>query len=124
MKKLFIYTVGICLLPAFTSCKDDREENKYTGINKIYLSAETPVITESENIPLTVNVDLTLTCEQDLVLNFELPDDKNGVLKLENNPVTIKAGKRSSNIRSSFQPKEFINRGYILSGRNFSIPYR
>lgn len=48
MKKLFIYTVGICLLPAFTSCKDDREENKYTGINKIYLSAETPVITESE----------------------------------------------------------------------------
>jgi hypothetical protein len=61
MKKLFIYTVGICLLPAFTSCKDDREENKYTGINKIYLSAETPVITESENIPLTVNVDLTLT---------------------------------------------------------------
>lgn len=40
MKKLFIYTVGICLLPAFTSCKDDREENKYTGINKIYLSAE------------------------------------------------------------------------------------
>ena len=35
MKKLFIYTVGICLLPAFTSCKDDREENKYTGINKI-----------------------------------------------------------------------------------------
>ena len=113
MKKLFIYTVGICLLPAFTSCKDDREENKYTGINKIYLSAETPVITESENIPLTVNVDLTLTCEQDLVLNFELPDDKNGVLKLENNPVTIKAGKRSA-----------INRGYILSGRNFSIPYR
>lgn len=96
MKKLFIYTVGICLLPAFTSCKDDREENKYTGINKIYLSAETPVITESENIPLTVNVDLTLTCEQDLVLNFELPDDKNGVLKLENNPVTIKAGKRSA----------------------------
>ena len=79
MKKLFIYAVGICLLPAFTSCKDDREENKYTGINKIYLSAETPVITESENIPLTVNVDLTLTCEQDLVLNFELPDDKNGV---------------------------------------------
>ena len=96
MKKLFIYAVGICLLPAFTSCKDDREENKYTGINKIYLSAETPVITESENIPLTVNVDLTLTCEQDLVLNFELPDDKNGVLKLENNPVTIKAGKRSA----------------------------
>ena len=96
MKKLFIYTVGICLLSAFTSCKDDREENKYTGINKIYLSAETPVITESENIPLTVNVDLTLTCEQDLVLNFELPDDKNGVLKLENNPVTIKAGKRSA----------------------------
>ena len=30
MKKLFIYTVGICLLSAFTSCKDDREENKYT----------------------------------------------------------------------------------------------
>ena len=29
MKKLFIYTVGICLLSAFTSCKDDREENKY-----------------------------------------------------------------------------------------------
>ena len=37
-----------------------------------------------------------MTCEQDLVLNFELPDDKNGVLKLENNPVTIKAGKRSA----------------------------
>mgnify|MGYP007068036815 CR=1 FL=1 len=55
MKKLFIYTVGICLLPAFTSCKDDREENKYTGINKIYLSAAPPVITESENIPLRIH---------------------------------------------------------------------
>ena len=34
MKKLFIYTVGICLLPAFTSCKDDREETKSTCLPK------------------------------------------------------------------------------------------
>ena len=40
MKKLFIYAVGICLLPAFTSCKDDREENKYTGINNLRFASE------------------------------------------------------------------------------------
>lgn len=93
-KKLFIYAVGIALLPAFASC--DKEENKYTGINEIYLSAENPVITESENTPLTVKVDLTTSSKQDLALNFELLGDQNGILKLENNPVTIKAGTRSA----------------------------
>lgn len=93
MKKLFIYIVGICLLFVFMLCKDDREENKYIGINKIYLFVEILVIIEFENILLIVNVDLILICEQDFVFNFELFDDKNGVLRLENNFVMIKVGK-------------------------------
>ena len=44
MKKLFVYTMGMFLLSLVTSCGDDKEDTGYTGVNKIYLSAENPVI--------------------------------------------------------------------------------
>ena len=63
MKKLFVYTMGMFLLSLVTSCGDDKEDTGYTGVNKIYLSAENPVIEEAEATPLTVNVDLTTACD-------------------------------------------------------------
>lgn len=105
-KKLFIYAIGIVLLSAFASC--NKEENKYTGVNEIYLSAENPVITESEDTPLTVKVELTTSGMQDIVLNFELIGDKDGVLKLENNPVTIKAGTKSATFQVVSNQKNLL----------------
>ena len=44
MKKVFIYAMGGIILPFLASCGDDKNETKYEGVNKIYLSAQDPVI--------------------------------------------------------------------------------
>ena len=94
MKKVFIYAMGGIILPFLASCGDDKNETKYEGVNKIYLSAQDPVIEEMEDTPLTVSVDLTSACEQDMSFNFKILNDEDGILKLENNPVVIPAGKK------------------------------
>ena len=55
MKKVFIYAMGGIILPFLASCGDDKNETKYEGVNKIYLSAQDPVIEEMEDTPLTVS---------------------------------------------------------------------
>ena len=59
MKKFYVYAMGALILPFLASCGDDKEDSGYTGVNLIYLSAENPVVEETEATPLTVNVDLT-----------------------------------------------------------------
>lgn len=54
MKKVFIYAMGGIILPFLASCGDDKNETKYEGVNKIYLSAQDPVIEEMEDTPLTL----------------------------------------------------------------------
>lgn len=108
MKKLFVYTMGMFLLSLVTSCGDDKEDTGYTGVNKIYLSAENPVIEEAEATPLTVNVDLTTACEQDVTLNFEVLDDEAGILKLVNNPVTIQAGQKKATFQVVSNQKNLL----------------
>ena len=82
MKKVFIYAMGGIILPFLASCGDDKNETKYEGVNKIYLSAQDPVIEEMEDTPLTVSVDLTSACEQDMSFNFKILNDEDGILKL------------------------------------------
>lgn len=108
MKKLFVYTMGMLLLSLVTSCGNDKEDTGYTGVNKIYLSAENPVIEEAEATPLTVNVDLTTACEQDVTLNFEVLDDEAGILKLVNNPVTIQAGQKKATFQVVSNQKNLL----------------
>jgi len=79
-KKVFIYAMGGIILPFLASCGDDKNETKYEGVNKIYLSAQDPVIEEMEDTPLTVSVDLTSACEQDMSFNFKILNDEDGIL--------------------------------------------
>ncbi|MEY8687282.1 DUF4929 family protein [Bacteroides sp. AN502(2024)] len=108
MKKLFVYTMGMFLLSLATSCGDEKENTGYTGVNKIHLSAENPVIEEAGATPLTVNVDLTTACEQDVTLNFEVLDDKAGILKLIHNPVTIPAGQKKATFQVVSNQKNLL----------------
>lgn len=108
MKKVFIYAMGGIILPFLASCGDDKNETKYEGVNKIYLSAQDPVIEEMEDTPLTVSVDLTSACEQDMSFNFKILNDEDGILKLENNPVVIPAGSKSATFQVVSNQKELL----------------
>ena len=77
-------------------------------MNKIYLSAQDPVIEEMEDTPLTVSVDLTSACEQDMSFNFKILNDEDGILKLENNPVVIPAGSKSATFQVVSNQKELL----------------
>ena len=108
MNKFFVYAMGAFMVPFLASCGDDNNDNGYTGVNQIYLSAENPVIEETGNTPLTVNVDLTTACEQSVTLNFEILNNEKEVLKLENNPVTIPAGSKTATFRVVSNQKELL----------------
>lgn len=99
MKNLMMYAMGALVLPFLASCSSD-DDKGYAGENKIYLSVEgDPVIDEAEATPLVVNVDLTTALEQAATLEFTVQDDAQGVLKLEDNPVTIPAGSRTASFK-------------------------
>lgn len=100
-------------MPFLASCGDD-EDKTYTGENQVYLSAENPVIEESEATPLVVNVDLTSSYGQDITLDFKVTDDSHEILKLVDNPVTIPAGSPHCNLPGGFQPEEYIGGGYLF----------
>lgn len=108
MKKFYVYAMGALILPFLASCGDDKEDSGYTGVNQIYLSAENPVVEETEATPLTVNVDLTKACEQNITLNFEILNDEKEILRLESNPVTIPAGSKSAIFQVVSNQKELL----------------
>ena len=108
MKKFYVYAMGALILPFLASCGDDKEDSGYTGVNLIYLSAENPVVEETEATPLTVNVDLTKACEQNITLNFEILNDEKEILRLESNPVTIPAGSKSAIFQVVSNQKELL----------------
>lgn len=98
MKKLITYALGLTLfIPLFSACNEETGNGGYSGTNKIYLSTEKEaVITENDTTPLAITVDLTTSCPEDITLEFEILDDEQDALRLENNPVTIKAGERQA----------------------------
>lgn len=108
MKKFYFYAVGALMLPFLASCGDDKEDSGYTGVNQIYLSAENPVVEETESTPLTVNVDLTTAYAQKVTLNFEILNDEKEIIRLENNPVTIPAGSKSATFQVISNQKELL----------------
>lgn len=80
---------------SITGC--EKTNSDYEGKNYIYLSSEDDKTTlyESDSEPLTIEVMLTTTLEQDLNLTFALQGAE-GVVALEGNPVTIKAGEKTA----------------------------
>ena len=97
MKKISIFGCIAAALLSFVGCEE--AGNDYEGTNYIYLessSGKTTMWVEDEN-PLTVNVMLTKSLGEDLVLNFVV-EGNNGFVELQDNPVTIGAGEKFATI--------------------------
>lgn len=113
MKNLCMSLVAyIVLLPA---CSVEDREKGYEGINRIYLSfaEETPYLEESKASPLTVNIALTNPLPEDVLLDFEVLDDTQGVIRLEGNPVSVGAGETEVSL------KIYSNRKNVLTEETF-----
>ena len=109
MDKLAYYLIGILFFSLLTSCTEERDYS-YHGLNKVYLTVDgDPVLSEVGDEKVTVRVDLTIPTEKDVVLQFNLVNDTKGVLKIENNPVTVKAGERTATVLVSSNKKEILN---------------
>lgn len=82
---------------ALASC--ETPDNGYKGMNFIYLSTEgNTTIFEADTTPIIVDVTLTTALDADLTLTFAT-SDKEGVVSLQDNPVTIKAGEKAGSFK-------------------------
>ena len=98
MKKILFFSCIAAALLSFVGCEEAGNEG-FEGTNYIYLessSGKTTMWVEDEN-PLTVNVMLTKSLGEDLVLNFVV-EGNNGFVELQDNPVTIGAGEKFATI--------------------------
>ncbi len=76
------------------SCASDEANNEYEGVNRVYLTiiGEKLRLEEEKDTPLTIEVEMTNALKEDLELTFAVLNDEKGVIRLENNPVTIQTG--------------------------------
>lgn len=95
MKKILFFSCMAAALLSFVGCEETG--NDYKGTNYIYLDSQDgkSTIYETDEEPLTVTVTLTKALKEDLVLTFALQGTE-GIVELEGNPVTIKAGEKSA----------------------------
>lgn len=86
----------VAAFAGFTACEEKGPEG-YEGVNYIYLSTQEGKTTlyETDTDPLVVEVMLTAALKEDLVLDFTLSGTE-GIVSLEGNPVTIKAGEKTA----------------------------
>lgn len=111
----FLGCIAAALL-SFVGC-DETGKDGYEGINYIYLSSEggKTTILESDQTPLSVEVMLTTALEEDLTVAFAV-NGTEGVVELQNNPVTIKAGEKTA----SFEIVS-LNAGLLTEAANFKV---
>ena len=98
MKRILVFGCMLAAMAGFTACTDDNTGNGgYEGINYIYLSTQEGKTTlyETDSDPVVVEVMLTASLDEDLVLDFSLAGAE-GVVSLEGTPVTIKAGDKTA----------------------------
>lgn len=116
MKKILFFSCIAAALLSFVGCEETG--NDYDGTNYIYLSAKDGKTTlfEADSAPLTVEVMLTKTLEEDLSLTFALQGTE-GVVELDGNPVTIKAGEKTASLDIVSQNKNILDAAanYTLS---------
>ena len=111
----FLGCIAAALL-SFVGC-DETGKDGYEGINYVYLSSEggKTTILESDQTPLSVEVMLTTALEEDLTVAFAV-NGTEGVVELQNNPVTIKAGEKTA----SFEIVS-LNAGKLSEAANFTV---
>ena len=111
----FLGCIAAALL-SFVACEETGKET-YEGTNYIYLSSEAgkTTILESDQTPLPVEVMLTTALSEDLSLTFAVKGTE-GVVELQNNPVTIKAGEKTA----TFEIVS-LNAGILTEAANFTV---
>ena len=94
MKRFSILGCIAAALLSFAGCEEAGKDG-YEGTNYIYLSSEADktTIMESDTTPLAIEVMLSTSLSSDLTLTFAV-NGPEGVVELQNNPVTIKAGEK------------------------------
>lgn len=91
MKRILLMCcAAAAMFVGMVSCEEP--ETGYEGINYIYLEADENSIYDMEDAALEITVRLTTALDQDLVLTFDVSDDPDNLIVLEDNPVTIPAG--------------------------------
>ena len=97
MRNLLMFGCILAAMAGLISCEDDNNGNGgYEGVNYIYLTSQNgkTTIYETDEEPLVIDVMLTAALEKDLTLTFALTGTE-GVVSIEGNPVTIKAGEKT-----------------------------
>ena len=114
MKKIALFGCLAALL-SFVGC--EQSGNDYEGTNYIYLESEggKTTIWESDVTPMTLEVMLTNSLAEDLTLDFVV-ESTEGVVELQGNPVTIKAGEKTATF--SIVSK---NAGLVNGSANFTV---
>lgn len=95
MKKILFFSCIAAALLSFVGCEETG--NDYEGTNYIYLESlgGNTTVWEQDETPLAVTVMLTSALSEDLNLTFAV-EGTEGVLDIEGNPVTIKAGGKTA----------------------------
>ena len=93
MKKFMTICCLATIVAAAASC-DKTENTGYTGTNYIYLTSDSNSMYDTADDALDVKVLLTTALKEDLILTFAVSGDESGVITLEVNPLTIKAGSK------------------------------
>ena len=116
MKRFSILGCIAAALLSFAGCEEAGKDG-YEGTNYIYLSSEADktTIMESDTTPLAIEVMLSTSLSSDLTLTFAV-NGPTGVVELQNNPVTIKAGEKVA----SFQVVS-LNAGKLTEAANFTL---
>lgn len=98
------------------SCRRERINDDYEGLNQIYLSilGETTHLDEGQDRALAVEVLLTKPRTQEQALNFVLMNDEKGVIKLEGNPVSIPAGETKGRFTVHSNQKNILTTDTLL----------
>ena len=100
---LFIFL--ICLSWIVIACSNNIDYT-YKGRNYIQMStSDDPALSESDERAITVDVLLATSVENDAVINFELLDNADDILRLENG--TNKGGREDGAFQGTFQSSEF-----------------
>ena len=115
MKRFSILGCIAAALLSFVGC--EQSGNDYEGTNYIYLESEggKTTIWESDVTPMTLEVMLTNSLAEDLTLDFVV-EGTEGVVELQGNPVTIKAGEKTATF--SIVSK---NAGLVNGSANFTV---
>ena len=116
MKRFSILGCIAAALMMLAGCEQTGKDG-YEGTNYIYLSSEADktTIMESDTTPLAIEVMLSTSLSSDLTLTFAV-NGPEGVVELQNNPVTIKAGEKVG----SFAIVS-LNAGTLEEAANFTV---